>query len=162
MKKSIQLTECMFFSQSRRIGIDQIVKRNMQYVTVVGKKPEGKTICVYGHYDHETNSLLDYVNHGSMYDEKGLFEISSIKEIPYRNENFIFCTACYESDAKPTYFMTWPEVLVYKANTPEGKGQLSITGIYVKNGNEMKTLNCSLQDLNENGFTNEGIFYEIY
>lgn len=161
MKKIIQLTDVMFFNHSRWVTEDDIKKYNLQYLTILGKSKEGKTLCVYGQYDCETKQLLDYVNHGSQKDTEGIYEILSVKEFKRNDESskkFFFSMA----KANNTNFATWPELLAYKANNQDKEELVSISGAHLENGTTMMTTKCSLAGIKENGFESEGIFYEIY
>lgn len=160
MKNIVQLTDVMFYNHSRRITEEEIKKYNLQYLTILGKSKEGKTLCIYGQYNRKTKQLLDYVNHGSQRDQEGIYEILSVKEFERTDENsnkFFFSMAKGEKT-----FGTWPELLAYKANRQDKKEVVSISGAYLESGTTMVKAKCSLSKIEENGFEYNGIFYEIY
>ena len=163
MKKIIQLTDVMFFNQSHRVTEEDIKKYNLQYLTVLGIRKEGKTLCVYGQYNFETKMILDYVNHGSQKDTEGIYENLSVKEFERNDESSkkFFCSMAKEQDSKKV-FRTWPELLAYKANNQDKEEIVSISGAHLENGTTMITAKCSLAEVKENGIIYNGTFYEIY
>ena len=163
MKKIVQLTDVMFFNHSHRVTEEDIKKYNLQYLTVLGIRKEGKTLCVYGQYNFETKMIIDYVNHGSQKDTEGIYEILSVKEFERNDESskkFFFSMAKEEESKK--VFGTWPELLAYKANNQDKEEIVSISGAHLENGTTMITAKCSLAEVKENGIIYNGTFYEIY
>lgn len=163
-KKAKKLTDCMFFTQSRRID-ETFFSRNPQYITVLGKDDDEKIIRVYGYYNQETKQLLDYVNHGSLKDPEGLFEIHSllgVSEIPENAVQCYFRLASYEEQGKKDRcFIDWPEVLEFKFNNSNAEESLTIFAMDYGKTPEMREFKVRLEEITENGFKIGNIFYEI-